>query len=760
MAVSIEHALRVRPAPLDWAQHLDTELALTDAHRRHADAHPAVRELSCLQVLFPAVFQPIGDADLFAGRIFYPLVAFGPEPFGLGYNCATDAVQRLMARYAPAGRNREQVDAMLEYWRGRTTAQKCRAAFPLDVIQALPSDAWTEDVAPAFPLYRMGGSVLDYGKLVRLGVPGLKAEIARRQAAVGADNADSAAFLNGLHGALDVFERSLRFYGAQALSLASDCPDAIRKAELARIASACEALRSRAPATFFEACQLIWLYVLHAGTWNYGRMDMYLGPILSCDLDSGAIDEQEALRLLCNWWSLIKAYDNLSNNRVFIGGRGRPDERACDRFALLAIEASRRVRLNQPQLSLRFYKGQNSCLMNAALTALGEGCTFPILYNDDVNVPAVASAFGVPEVEAISYTPFGCGEYVIEHRSFGSPNGVINLAKILELVLHNGFDPIAQRQSGPTTGELTQFGSFEDLWRAYAAQTEYFVAALADQQRIEYDVTGQDANFLFLSALYDDCIARGRPLLGGGVRYLGGTLETYGNITAADALLAIKDVVYDRQIFSLTELVEACDANFEGYSDIHRALLAAPKYGNDDDRADAMAVRVHKHICRATTEQSRRVGLASYLVVIINNWSYAVFGRVTGATTDGRRAGQPLSNANNPSAGMDRNGPTAFLNSLVKLSPALHAGAVQNMKFSKEMFSRHRSRLEALLMGYWNRGGAQAMITVVSAADLKAAIAEPEKWGQLMVRVGGFSAHFVNLPRSVQEDILRRTLYE
>jgi pyruvate-formate lyase len=514
----------------------------------------------------------------------------------------------------------------------------------------------------------------------------------------------------------------------------------------------------------FEACQLAWLYALHAGTWNYGRMDVWLGRFLADDLRAGRMTEAEALRLLCGWWRLMKAYDNQYNNRVIIGGLGRGAEEevaAADRFALLAIEATRCLRLNQPQLSLRFHRGQNPALMDLALTAIGEGCTFPMLYNDDINVPAVARAFGVSSDEAVHYLPFGCGESTLAGRAVSSPNGVVNLPKAFELALRNGYDPVARRFAGPRTGAPAGFSSFEDLWQAYAAQLAHVVAPLAEHQRIEYAIAGGEAPFLFLSALTDDCLSRGRPLLSGGVRHLAATLETYGNTNAADGLHAIDQLVFRERKLTLPQIVAACDADFEGpsHAAMRRALLAVPKYGNDDDGADAMARRVHEHICGLSAEQAARVGLQAHLVVIINNWANVVLGSHTGATPDGRKAREAFANGNNPAPGADRHGVTAFLNSLVKLDPCLHAGAVQNMKFSRELFTRYRPKLEALLVGYWASGGTQAMITVVSPDDLAAAMVEPEKWVHLMVRVGGFSARFVDLPRGAQEEILRRTCY-
>jgi pyruvate-formate lyase len=761
--LSLDAILAGAPFGERYAAPLSFERHLTKVHQAHATAHPAERELAMLQAQFPAVLQPIAEDDLLAGRIFYSLVSFSPEPGGLGYACREDAIRQVVTERTLAAGDKAEVESMLDYWRSRTTAARTRAAFPAEVAAALPSDNWFGEPGAGFPLYRIAGVVLDYAKLLRLGLPGLRSEVQAQLDSLPPGH-ESGPFLRGVVGACDVLAASLRAYAAQARSLAADCGEAERAADLLRIAAACAVVCDRAPETLFEACQLVWLYALHSGTWNYGRLDLWLGRFLTDDLRAGRTTEVEALRLLCSWWRLMKAYDNQFNNRVFIGGlgRGTPAEvAAADRFALLAIEATRRVRLNQPQLSLRFHRGQNPALMDRALTAIGEGCTFPMLYNDDVNVPALTRAFGVSEDEAVHYLPFGCGEATLAGRAVASPNGVVNLPKALELALRNGYDPVARRFSGPPTGNPAGFASFEDLWQAYAAQLAHVVAPLAEHQRIEYAVAGADAPFLFISALTDDCLSRRQPLLSGGVRYLAATLETYGNTNAADALHAIDRLVFRERTLTLPKIVAACDADFEGpaHAAVQRALLAVPKYGNDADPADAMARRVHEHICRLSADQAARVGLQAHLVVIINNWANVVLGSHTGATPDGRRAREAFANGNNPAPGADRHGATAFLNSLVKLEPSLHAGAVQNMKFARELFTRHRPKLEALLAGYWASGGTQAMITVVSPADLAAAMAEPAKWGHLMVRVGGFSARFIDLPRGAQEEILRRTCH-
>lgn len=738
-----------------YPEPFDLELAYTEQMRASWHLPPAERELAALESLFPAMLQPIGEADCFAGRIKPPLAGFWPELVGLGYCCHAEDIRNLARTFGIGGEKRARIASMLDFWRGKTTREKVRAAYPRDVEELLASDNWTTEPGIAFPLYRLGGTNLDYAKLLRLGIGGLRAEIREKTLP------KNPALAAGLERALDLYARCLRHYADQAEVLVAHGGGTDDEPRLARIASSCRAAAGGGPAdSFHGAIQMAWVYALISGTWNYGRADVWAGPYLAADLDAGCLSEEGATAWLCSWWRLMKAYENHYNNRVFIGGRGRPDERAADRFALLAIEATRRVRLNQPQLSLRFYEGQNPELMRRALDAIGDGCTFPMLYNDDANIPAVAAAFALPEGEAVHYMPFGCGEYTLEHRGIASPNAVINLLQALVATIGGGIDPPTGTPAGIPTKSAGGYASFDDLWAEYARVVEAHVAATAKQQKIEYDIAAAEAPFLFLTLLQDDCIARGQAVLEGGSRYLGATLETYGNTNAADALTAIRSLVFEERRYSLAEVAAGCARNFAGAETLRRDLLGAPKYGNDDPDADAMAARVHDHVCRATRVQAARAGLDFYLVVIINNWANTVLGAHTGASPDGRLAGQPMANANNPAPGNDRQGATAFLNSLVKLDPAIHAGAVQNMKFSRELFSRERPKLEALLAGYWSAGGTQAMITVVSRADLESAMREPDQWGHLMVRVGGFSIRFVDLPRAAQHEILGRTLHE
>lgn len=736
------------------------ELAFTETYRRYRDAHPAIREAMCLRVQYPAVLTAIEPGDLFAGRIEPALVGFSPDEWGqtaFGYYYLPDRIEAALAHGTLPADHRRAVEAMCDFWRTENTSAQLRAAYPAEMARWLPSDRWMDEPGIAFPLYRLTGGTVHYGPLMRLGLPGLRREVEAQRACAEAEGRETALY-DGFRLMLELTADVCRHYAAQARTLAAQAT-ADRRRDLLALAETLEDLTVAPPKHFRHALQLFWLYAILGDIRNHGRMDTYLGDFLARDLETGVLTEAEALRLLQSVWQLMADRNTRVHNRVIVGGLGRAHEAAADRFALLAMEATRTVPEVEPQLSLRFYPGMNPALMQKALDVIGEGRTYPILYNDAVNVPAVMQAFGFDRATAEQYVPYGCGEYIIEGQSFGTPSGVVNLLKALEVTLHDGRDPVSGRPMGLALGTLHDFETFDDLWRAYTRQVEHFVNLMAEQERLAYDVAGRETACLYLSLLYDDCLPRGRAIFSGGLRYLGGTLETYGNANTADSLTALDELLYKQQALTPDELLAALDADFEGHDRVRHLLQQAPKYGNDDDVADAMLVRVHEHVCRYVRDQKDRVGLHTYLVVVINNSANTLMGRHTAASPDGRRAGTPMNNGNNPSSGSDRKGITAFLNSIVKPSPNIHAGAVQNMKFSPDLFQQKRPVLRALLDTYFDRGGAQAMITVVSRGDLERAMQAPEQYRNLFVRVGGFSARFVDLPRDVQLEILHRTLY-
>ncbi|NPV55566.1 MAG: hypothetical protein HPY76_02680 [Anaerolineae bacterium] len=747
---------------------LSMELRFTEAYRRHYHAPIAIREAMCLREQFPSVLTAIQPGDLLAGRIQWGLVGFSPHnnppESGYGYYCDERKIIRALEKSSVPFDQRERGFDMLHFWKKETSQALVEAAFDdrmkpylfRDELEPLP---FNYKPMVAQPIYRMAGVFVNYTKLLNLGIPGLVEELQSHQKAA-LDNGQDASLYEGMLIALQVFADSCQYYARHAQELADHAAEPAAKAGLQQISICLQNISCQPPETFREALQMSWLYTLMCGTLEMGRMDVYLGDFYVRDLERGILTKDDALALMRSLWRLINDQFREVDGRVIIGGRGRPNEANADRFALLAMETARTYgRAILPQLTLRFYKGMNPLLMEKATELIGEGHTYPLLYNDDVLIPSVQFAHDVPLEDAEQYVPLGCGEIVIDHMGFGTPSGALNMLKALEITLHNGRDPITGKQMGLQTGEFHDFRSFDDLWEAYKEQLRLFIEVLADHEELEYVITGKTAPYLFLSMLYDDCLPRNLGIFDGGVRYLGGSLESYGNVNAADSLTAIRQLVYDEKRFTPEQMLQALHANFEGFEHERRMMLDCPKYGNDDPDADGMLVELHNFLCNTIRDQRQRTNLHWYLDVIINNSQNTTLARWVGASADGRKAGMPMANANTPSGGSDKKGVTALLNSVVKPSPAIHAGAVQNIRFGRDLFTNQREKFDAILGTYFDKGGCQLMVTVINRGDLERALEQPEAYRDLFVRVGGFSARFVDLPRDVQVEILSRTTY-
>ncbi len=747
-------------------QHLEDTLPMefryTQIYRDYTGRPLPLRELKCLEVALPAAAAPLQEGDLFVGRrVFHPLgVApsyWNDDGDGLdnvSFYADFSRLERVMNRPSQTPENRAAIADLIAFWKKENVNSKARGKFDEVMRREMPSDLWASDSGVIFGLYRLVFSQLDYDKLVCLGLPGLKTEVLSRleDASLSGEQRE---FLLALSGTVDLLLSILAEYEMQldALLEQGADPQWIRP-----IRESLVRLQSGPPATFRDALQLVWFYSAMAGGRDFGRMDVYLGDLYVRDRDSGNLSEEEAILLLLSFYRLMADTDT-RDGRIVMGGLGRRNPENADRVSLAIMKAGMRFRELKPEFSLRIYNGLSKEVMDLALAMLEDGMTYPLLFNDEASVCAVRQNMHVSPEEAEQYGFFGCGEYVLGHRSIGTPNDIINLAKALEVTLHEGTDPIRGCPHGLNLGAPESFDTFEKLLDAYQRQVVYFTEIAARHQRIVYDTVRENGAMLQMSLLMDDCVARAKPLVSGGVRYLAGTYETYGNTTVADSLTAIRQVVYEEKLLSLRQLLEILDQDFVGHEDLRRRLLKCPKFGNDDPVADEMARIVNTHVFETTARQAKAQGLSSYLVVMINNGANVDLGKNTLATADGRHAGTYLSNGNNPMAGMDHNGLPAMLRSLASTQMNLTAGTAQNLKLSRNLFRKHGDVVRDLINTAFDLGILSLNISVLDWGEMEDAMVHPELHQNLFVRVGGFSARFVNLDPGTQADMLARALY-
>lgn len=746
--------------------HLDDGLSIefryTQAYRESEGKGLAGRELACLRIALPAAVAPIQEGDLFIGRRMFRPLGVAPSYWdddtdgldNVSFYADLGRLERVMNRPSQTPENRKAIAELIDFWKKENVNAKVRAKFDDVMRREMPSDLWSVDSGVIFGLYRLVFSQLDYDKLVRLGLPGLKDEVLSRlkDDSLSASQRD---FLLSLSSLTDLLTDILGIYEDQLRAKLSEGAD---PQWIQPMLDSVARLKAGPPACFRDALQLVWFYSAMTGGRDFGRMDVYLGDLYALDLDSGVMTEEEAIELLLSFYRLMRDTDS-RDGRIVMGGLGRRNPENADRVSLAIMKAGMRFRELKPEFSLRMYKGLSEEVISLAMEMLGDGMTYPLLFNDEASVRAVENTMHVSPEEARQYGFFGCGEYVLGHRSIGTPNDIINLAKALEVTLHEGTDPVRRCPHGLNLGAPESFDTFDSLLDAYKRQVEYFTEIAARHQRLVYDTVRENGAMLLMSLLMDDCVKRAKPLVSGGVRYLAGTYETYGNTTVADSLTAIREIVYEKKLLSLRRLVEILDQDFAGQEELRQKLLHCPKFGNDDPAADGMARIVNTHVFETTARQAKAQGLSSYLVVMINNGANVDLGRNTLATADGRHAYTFLSNGNNPMAGMDCRGLPAMLRSISSTRMDLTAGTAQNLKLSKDLFRKHPDAVRDLIDTAFDLGILSLNISVLDRGEMEDAMVHPELHQNLFVRVGGFSARFVNLDAGTQADMLARALY-
>ncbi len=773
---------------------LDMAKAFTKTYKDNINKHIAIKEAMCLKEQYPALCSEIKEYDLICGRQYFNfLVGFGLEILlnknipiiqydnipetqlseldkqyrkhlstsACGYAFDYSGLMRLLERDDITQDEKDEIKELMDFWYNENTVYKYRKVLPDEISNAFGRTCGQCQGTQTF--FRVCCISVDFDKLLQLGIPGMKKLINKKRESYISEDKDTGLY-DGMLLALGLLINVCKFYERHCLDLMEKSQDIKRKDELRKMAAALHNITETKPENLQEAVQLFWLYNILTDAVNFGRMDVYLGDFYIKDIENGTETKESAKDILKSVWMLIYDRENEGtgavryNSRVILGGKSRRNPENANAFAMAAMEVTKELKLCEPMVTLRFYKGQNPALMDLALECIGEGCVNPILYNDDVNIAWIAKAYNISIEEAENYIPEGCGEIMIDHKSVGSPNNIFNYSTILDYVLHNGYSTEIGEQRGLSLGEIKDFDTFEKLLDAFEKQVDYINERFAKRQAIEHKIHGENSAYLFLSMLTDDCIERGKGIFEGGVRYAGGIIETFGLTTVADGLYAINELVYKRKVFTLEQIVEMIDKDFKGYEKERQMLLSAPKFGNDIKEIDDFYTYLSNYVCQSAYNHAKPAGLHFFLNCNLNPGG-PLYGRNTKASADGRFFGDALAVGNAPTAGRDKNGITALLNSMTK-ADHLHSGYVNNLKVSKGMFdSENIDRFRALLDTYFEQGGSQIMITVINKEDLENALKEPEKYTHIMVRVGGWTARFVELPPFFQKEIMNRTLY-
>lgn len=584
-------------------------------------------------------------------------------------------------------------------------------------------------------------------------------------------------------GMIVTLKAGIRFahrYADLAEEMAKTETDEKRKAELIRITETCRQVPEKPARTFYEAMQFFWfvhlLYQIENAGHNHstGRFDMFMYPYFKHDIDAGILTEDEAVEMiqcmLLKWTEIFELRDHIEAEayagfpmwtNLTIGGMGIDGKDACNRLTYLFLEAADGAETTQPAISFRYHKNINQEVFERALKLTQKGLGQPAFFNDDINIPRVL-ANGCNDIEeARDYGILGCVEASVCGKSdFRPVAGFINILKILEVTMHNGMDPNGNYQFGPKTGTMEEMETMEQFMEAYKKQLAFAIDYHLKAYGICSSLHSQIAPTVFASTTIEGCIEKGRILQKDGAKY--STTGTFisGVANAADSLSAIDQVCFQQKLMTLAEMRDMLDSNYEGKEEWHQMLLNKyVHFGNDDDLVDDYCRQV-VGFCAKENQAHKDSRFGQYELILLNQTYNIWQGRVVGATPDGRMAGEPLANNASPSNGMDRSGPTAVGNSIGKMDTLMvPKGVLVNHKFDPAVAKGEKGldMLETFVRGYMEVGGQHVQINVIDTATLRDAQQHPENYKNLMVRVAGYSAFFVELDPRVQENIIGRT---
>lgn len=672
-------------------------------------------------------------------------------------------------------------DEIIPFWRGKTMREMILREMTPEWIAAYEAGVFTEFMEQRSP----GHTVLD-DKIYHKGMLDFIAEIDDRLASLDYLN-DPQAYarqeqLKAMRIAAQALIRFAERHAEHARELAAQTTDPRRRQELEHIAAICEHVPAHPPRDFWEALQYYWF--VHLGVtielnpwdaFNPGRLDQHLEPFYRQGLADGTLSRKMAEELLhCFWIKFnnqpappkvgVTAAESSTYTdfaQINLGGLKPDGSDGVNEVTYLLLDVIEEMRLLQPSSSIQVSKKSPDRFIKRAARIIRTGFGQPSIFNTDAVIQEMIRA-GKSVIDARNGGTSGC----VETGAFGKENynltGYFNLPKVLEITLHNGVDPRTGKRIGLETGDPRHFTSFEALFAAFERQLRYFIDIKIRGNNVIERLYATYMPAPFLSLLIDDCIATGKDYHDGGARYNTSYIQGVGLGSITDSLAALKFHVFEQRTFSMDALLAILADDFEGHQRERQLLLnRTPKYGNDDDYADAIMVRVFETYFNAIDGRPNTRG-GRYCIDLLPTTCHVYFGSVIGALPDGRRAWQPLSEGISPVQGMDRHGPTAVLRSAAKMDHVRTGGTLLNQRFAPQVLASDDDldKLVQLVRTYFRMDGHHIQFNVVDSATLRDAQQHPEQYRDLIVRVAGYSDYFCDLGRALQDEIIARTAHE
>lgn len=689
---------------------------------------------------------------------------------------------REMQRYTISSEDIETyAKEVIPYWQGRTQRERIFSHVPVEWKAAYEAGLFTEFMEQRAP----GHTALD-GKIYRHGLRDFMQEIRRRINSLDYLNDPDATDRAEEWKAMEISCEAVIVFAERHASLAEHLAhkesDHVRRLELLKIADVCRHVPANPPRDFQEAIQMYWF--IHLGTitelngWdamNPGHFDQHLAPFYEKGIADGTLTREQAKELLCCFWIKVNnhpappkvgitaresgTYNDFTN--INIGGITPDGLDGVSEVSCLMLEVIGELHILQPGSSVHISRETPDEFLQAAIDVIRLGHGYPSVFNPDLYIRQMTRQ-GKSLNDAREGGCSGC----IETGAFGKEayllTGYLNVPKILEITLHNGTDPLTGKKAGPETGDPTGFRDFEMLYRAFLDQLHFVV----DQKiRVSNYIDRMFAKYApapFLSVVIDDCIAKGKDYYDGGARYNTSYIQCCGLATVTDSMSAIRRHVFDERRWSMTALTDALLTDFRGHEIMRQVIMnRTPFFGNDDDFADELAVRIYNDLVEAIDGKPNIRG-GVYHLNMLSTTCHIYFGKVLGATANGRLAGRPISDGTSPSHGADTHGPAAVIRSLGKLDQEKSGGTLLNLRFLPSLLRREKDRqkLGQLIRSYFAMGGHHVQFNIVDTATLLAAQEHPEDYRDLMVRMAGYSDYFNDMNADLQREIIERTEHE
>ncbi|MEW8960526.1 trans-4-hydroxy-L-proline dehydratase [Paraclostridium dentum] len=669
-------------------------------------------------------------------------------------------------------------DEIIPFWKNRQIRQKIVNSMEQEWLDCYENGVFTE-----FMEQRAPGHTVCGGTIYKKGFLDLKkeieVEISKLDFVNDKEAYDKKAQLEGMAIACDALIIYGKRYSEYAKQLAEKETDEDKKKDLLTIAKNCEVVPANKPETFHQAVQMYWFVHIGVTTelniWDAfspGRFDQHLNPFYENDVENDTLDRAMAKEILeCLWIKFNNqpappkvgvtlkesgTYTDFAN--INTGGVTEDGKDGVNDVSYIILDVMDEMKLLQPSSNVQISKKTPSKFLKRACEISRKGWGQPAFYNTEAIIQELLEAGKTIEDARCGGTS-GCVETGCYGKEAYILTGYLNLPKILEITLNNGIDPMTNKKLGIETGDPNNFKSYEELFNAFKSQLNHFVEIKVKGNNVIERIYSKHMPAPLMSVIVDDCIKTAKDYNAGGARYNTKYIQGVGIGTITDSLTSIKYNVFDKKKFNMSELLEALNNNFNGYEAIYNMVVnKTPKYGNDDDYADDLMQDVFNSFYNEVTGRKSPMG-AEYRINMLPTTCHVYFGEVMGASANGRLSQKPLSEGISPEKGGDTNGPTAVIKSCSKMDHLKTGGTLLNQRFAPAVVQGEEGleNMSNLVRAYFNMDGHHIQFNVFDKNVLLAAQKNPDEYKDLIVRVAGYSDHFNNLSRALQDEIIGRT---